>query len=59
MTKTRRDKIRNYILVALLFVTMFMSQIACDEQFDGCRDNACRNACHDGDTACKIECCQA
>lgn len=49
--------VKRYLLVALLFVTMLASQLACDEgSTTGCKSTACRDSCG-GDNACRIECC--
>ena len=60
------SRIKHYLLVALLAITMFGSQLACDETIDstrdivgdiGCADTAARDACG-GDTHCRIAACQ-
>jgi len=51
------NRVKRYLLVALLFVTMLASQLACDEGGSlGCKSTACRDSCG-GDSSCQIECC--
>ena len=60
------SRIKHYVLVALLAITMFGSQLACDETIDttreivgdvGCADTAARDACGTSES-CRIAACQ-
>lgn len=59
------EKVKRYLVVLFVAVTLLVSQLACDEEIDstrkaigtvGCSDPAARDACGEN-THCRIEAC--
>jgi len=50
------EKAKRFLVVLLVAASLFLSQVACDDEAPGCKSTACRDSCG-GDNSCRIECC--